>query len=159
MHVSLIRKCLQAPRVTSTMYWRLKIGGSAGEPSGSARKLLDTCGTAQWGQCGGKSCSTGDCKDDALVCCPSGYGCERQSEWYWQCKPGVSPVAVSSPPTVPTPAPTSSPSPAATPAPTPAPTQSPKPTPSPAVTTSPSPALTTSPSPPPSEYSTSAAHR
>lgn len=92
----------------------------------SSRKLLETCATAQWGQCGGLSCPQGQtgCADQAWGCCPSGYGCSRSSSYYWQCLPNAPSAQVPSP----------SPSPAATPAATPSPTQSP----APATTTAPS---------------------
>jgi hypothetical protein len=41
----------------------------------------------QWGQCGGTSCQSGNCKDapwpDAK--CPQGWRCKRQTAFYWQC--------------------------------------------------------------------------
>ncbi len=67
---------------------------------GSARQLLDSC-SAEWGICGGLKSSAGS-SDNALLCCPSGFGCVRNSANYWQCLPGSAAVAVyvipSSPP-------------------------------------------------------------
>ena len=108
----------------------------------SSRKLLDSCSTAQWGQCGGLSCPSGvGCADAATACCPSGYGCSRSSQYYWQCLPNAPSTPVTSP----------SPSPVATPAPTPSPTPAPttKATPSPSPVTTTAPVVTTSPSPSP----------
>ena len=101
-----------------------------------SRKLLETCATAQWGQCGGLSCPAGSgCADQAWACCPSGFGCSRGSAYYWQCLPNAPSAQVPSP------------SPAATPAATPSPTQSP----APVTTTAPK-----SPPPPPVPVTTTA---
>lgn len=89
---------------------------TAGElAQSSSRKILDTCGTANWGQCGGLSCpGPWQCADAAVGCCPTGYSCSRQSAYYWQCLPSTtttttttsSPVATSAPTASPTPSPT-----------------------------------------------------
>ena len=87
----------------------------------SSRKILDTCGTANWGQCGGLSCpGPWQCADAAVGCCPTGYSCSRQSAYYWQCLPSTTTTPTSSPAA--TSPPTASPTPSSTPSPTPAPT-------------------------------------
>ncbi|DBA92097.1 TPA: hypothetical protein ACH3X1_015824 [Trebouxia sp. C0004] len=92
-------------------------GASTKGVQASSRKILDTCGTSDYGQCGGLSCpGPWQCADAAVGCCPSGYSCSRQSAYYWQCLPGA---ATSSSPTA-TSAPTPSPTPSSTPSPTPA---------------------------------------
>jgi hypothetical protein len=54
-------------------------------PHAGDRQLLDHA--SAWGQCGGKSWSNG--QDSAMMACADGYACERQDEWYWQCKPAA----------------------------------------------------------------------
>lgn len=101
----------------------------------SSRKLLETCATAQWGQCGGLSCPGGSgCADQAWACCPSGFGCSRGSAYYWQCLPNAPSAQVPSPSPSPaaTPAATQSPAPVTTTAP-----KSPPPPPVPVTTTTP----------------------
>ena len=109
-------------------------GSQLATAQATSRKLLDTCGTSAWGQCGGLSCSgPWQCEDAAVGCCPTGTGCTRQNAYYWQCIPGSSPSspAASASPASPTPVTTQapvvkpSPSPVSTPAPTSAPTTSP----------------------------------
>jgi hypothetical protein len=42
-----------------------------------------------YGQCGGR---TAKCAVDTICpgfCCSNGYSCQRDNEWYWQCKPAV----------------------------------------------------------------------
>ena len=64
----------------------LSVGALTGQ--GSSRKILDTCGTPQYGQCGGMSCpGPTQCEDRDVGCCPSGFSCSRQSAYYWQCVP------------------------------------------------------------------------
>ncbi|KAL3137406.1 hypothetical protein ABBQ32_006928 [Trebouxia sp. C0010 RCD-2024] len=101
-------------------------------PSQPSRKLLQTCSTPPWGQCGGQSCPGGvDCHDAAYACCPSGFGCSRSSAYYWQCLPNAPVVAVPSPSSTPAATPPRTPSPTlAAPVPVPVITTSPVPTPS-----------------------------
>ncbi|KAK9865977.1 hypothetical protein WJX84_006559 [Apatococcus fuscideae] len=59
----------------------------------ASRKLLATCGTQPYGQCGGLNCpanSPYQCADAATGCCPSGFTCLRQNPYYYQCLPGSS---------------------------------------------------------------------
>ncbi|KAL0040971.1 hypothetical protein WJX77_000594 [Trebouxia sp. C0004] len=88
---------------------------------GSARQLLASC-SAEWGICGGLQCLPGS-SDNPLVCCPSGFGCARNSANYWQCLPGAPAVAVYVAPASPPPSPPRSPPPPPSPpSPTPPPT-------------------------------------
>ncbi len=62
--------------------------------SAARRSLLTTCGTAQYGQCGGLNCPTNSpyqCADTATGCCPDGFSCIRGNAYYWQCLPQSSP--------------------------------------------------------------------
>ncbi len=66
-------------------------GAAAGSPS---RKLLDTC-IQEYGQCGGNSCAGTNCpalSDSQWACCSSGLSCNRQDEWYWQCRNSDTPA-------------------------------------------------------------------
>jgi len=38
------------------------------------------CGTQPWGPCGGSS------DPNAQHCCPAGFTCYAQNEWFWQCR-------------------------------------------------------------------------
>ena len=93
---------------------------------GSSRQLLASC-SAEWGICGGLKCSAGS-SDNPLLCCPSGFGCARNSANYWQCQPGTPAVAVYVAPTSPPPSP---PPPLPSPPPAPSPPSPPPPPPVP----------------------------
>ena len=63
----------------------------------SPRKLLDTCGTPSYGQCGGLSCSGTKQCEDAPSCCPIGQECVRQNAYYWQCTPNATATPFTTP--------------------------------------------------------------
>ena len=72
--------------------------GATARPT--SRKLADASCTSSYGQCGGTSCQASGCpssSDSAWTCCPSGFTCQRQSQYYWQCLTGNSSVLPSSP--------------------------------------------------------------
>ena len=75
----------------------------------SARKLLASTEAFGFGVCGGLLSGLPGASDNALLPCPTNYGCRRNSPNYWQCFPGatvVQPfVAPSSPPPPPPPSP------------------------------------------------------
>ena len=65
----------------------------AGASAASApRKLLQAFCVSEYSQCGGTTCPGGNCpasSDKAWACCQqSDFSCQRQTEWYWQCRPG-----------------------------------------------------------------------
>ncbi len=72
--------------------------GATARPT--SRKLADASCASSYGQCGGESCQAGSCpnsSDSAWTCCPSGFSCQRQSQYYWQCLTGSSSALSSSP--------------------------------------------------------------
>lgn len=93
----------------------------------------ENCTVGEWGQCGGPG--------HEGKCCTGGLPCQRQSEWYSQCRsgcpsgwecenaPAPTPIPVASPTPMPvaatTPVPVASPTPAPVATPTPAPVQEP----------------------------------
>lgn len=108
-----LRISFGAELITSRQCDTFSISAGALTGQGSSRKILDTCGTANYGQCGGLRCQgPWQCADAAVGCCPSGFSCSRQSEWYWQCLPSnnstptTTSVAVSTATSAPTPTPT-----------------------------------------------------
>ncbi|KAL3137408.1 hypothetical protein ABBQ32_006930 [Trebouxia sp. C0010 RCD-2024] len=89
----------------------------------SARRLLANAVGFEFGVCGGSSCGFPGAIDNAMVDCPKGYGCRRNSAKYWMCFPGTPPVqpfialVSSSPPPPPPPPPPSPPPPSPSPPP------------------------------------------
>lgn len=72
--------------------------GATARPT--SRKLADAACASSYGQCGGTSCQATGCpsiSDSAWTCCPSGFSCQRQSQYYWQCLTGNSSALPSSP--------------------------------------------------------------
>ena len=72
--------------------------GATARPT--SRKLTDAACASSYGQCGGTSCQATGCpsiSDSAWTCCPSGFSCQRQSQYYWQCLTGNSSALPSSP--------------------------------------------------------------
>lgn len=61
------------------------------EKEAAAKAGLVQGPAGDWGQCGGQNgcgATDGSCGDKQWAGCPSGWGCVRQDEYYWQCKPG-----------------------------------------------------------------------
>ncbi len=72
--------------------------GIAARPT--SRKLAEASCASSYGQCGGTSCQASGCPsslDSAWTCCLSGFTCQRQSQYYWQCLTGNSSALSSSP--------------------------------------------------------------
>ncbi|DBA66806.1 TPA: hypothetical protein ACH3X2_001946 [Trebouxia sp. C0005] len=69
----------------------LLISGTPTGASQASRKLLSNGCAAAFHQCGGEMCpaDSSTCSDTAYACCPSGYGCQRLTQLYWQCLPNT----------------------------------------------------------------------
>lgn len=66
-------------------YWQCRPGSTADTKQQQQSNAVASVNA--WGQCGGISCSQGTCSDKVWATCPSGYICQRQDQWYYQCKP------------------------------------------------------------------------
>ena len=88
-------KCMSAN--TPHLVHRSAAGATARPTS---RKLADASCASSYGQCGGTNCQASGCpssSDSAWTCCPSGFTCQHQSQYYWQCLTGNSSALPSSP--------------------------------------------------------------
>ena len=74
-----------------------------------ARKLLATTEAFAFGVCGGLLSGLPGASDNALLPCPTNYGCRRNSQNYWQCFPGATAVQPYIAPVLPPPPPPPSP--------------------------------------------------